>query len=507
MFNNQIRLRFAPSPTGFLHIGSLRTALFTYIIAKKLNGKFILRIEDTDQKREVKGAIDELIKIFDWMNIKFDEGPHIKGNFGPYIQTQRLEIYNKYSQELLKKGGAYYCFCDEETLKKNREEQIKKNLPPRYNKNCRNLKEDEIKKRIINKEFFVIRQKMPIQGTTIVYDELRGNIEFNNENLDDHVLIKSNGIPTYQFANVVDDHLMEITHVTRAEEWISSFPKNVLLYQSFNWEAPKFIHFPIVLNKEGGKLSKRQGDVSVEDYKEKGYLSEALINFCALMGWHPKDENEILNLNQIIDIFEIKDMRVSSAVFDIEKLNWMNGHYIRNKPLDELTKMCLPYLEKAGLIKIINEQKYKILSIEKIIDFNYLKKIIGLEQERMKKLSEIGELVKFFFIDKLDYDLELLKWKKSDLKIILENLKLAKEELEKIQDTEFLKENLEKILINLTKKTGVGELLWPLRVALSGQKFSPGPFEIAEILGKKKCLERIERAIKELQIANLKLQI
>ena len=206
------------------------------------------------------------------MNIKFDEGPHIKGNFGPYIQTQRLEIYNKYSQELLKKGGAYYCFCDEETLKKNREEQIKKNLPPRYNKNCRNLKEDEIKKRIINKEFFVIRQKMPIQGTTIVYDELRGNIEFNNENLDDHVLIKSNGIPTYQFANVVDDHLMEITHVTRAEEWISSFPKNVLLYQSFNWEAPKFIHFPIVLNKEGGKLSKRQGDVSVEDYKEKGYL-------------------------------------------------------------------------------------------------------------------------------------------------------------------------------------------------------------------------------------------
>lgn len=336
---------------------------------------------------------------------------------------------------------------------------------------------------------------MPIKGKIIVHDELRGDIEFNNADLDDHVLIKSNGIPTYQFANVIDDHLMKITHVTRAEEWISSFPKNALLYQSFEWEMPKFIHFPIVLNKEGGKLSKRQGDVAVEDFKEKGYLAEALINFCVLMGWHPKDDNEILSIDQIINLFEIKDMGISSAIFDIEKLNWINGCYIRNKPLDELTEMCIPYLIKDGLIEIIDKQKYKILLTKEIIDFDYLKKIISLEQERMKKISEIGELVKFFFIDKLEYEFELLRWKKNDLKIVLENLKLAKEELEKIQDMEFTKENLEKILIDLTKKTGVGELLWPLRVALTGQKNSPGPFEVAEILGKKRCLQRIKQAI------------
>ncbi|MFH1838228.1 MAG: glutamate--tRNA ligase [Candidatus Kuenenbacteria bacterium] len=495
MDNNQIRIRFAPSPTGFLHIGSLRTVLFSYIIAKKLNGKFILRIEDTDQKREVEGVVNGLINILNWTGIKFDEGPHVGGNFGPYIQTQRLEIYKKYYQELLKKGEAYYCFCDEEKLKLMRNEQMQKKLPPRYNRNCRDLKEDEIKIKINNGESFVIRQKMPLQGKVVVCDELRGEIKFNNADLDDHVLIKSNKIPTYQFANVVDDHLMKITHVTRAEEWISSFPKNALLYKSFGWEMPKFIHFPIVLNKEGGKLSKRQGDVAVEDYKEKGFLPEALINFCALMGWHPKGDNEILNLNQIIDIFEIKDMGISSAVFDVEKLNWINGNYIRTKPLDELTKMCVPYLIKDGLIEK-NENNYKILATNEIINFDYIKKVVGLEQERMKKLSEIGELVNFFFIDKIEYEVELLKWKKVDLKQILENLKLAKKELERIQDIEFIKENLEKILMNLTKETGVGELLWPLRVALTGQKFSPGPFEIAEILGKKKCLERIEQAIK-----------
>jgi len=512
--DNQIRLRFAPSPTGFLHIGSLRTVLFSYLIAKKLNGKFILRIEDTDQKREVEGAIEGLIKILDWVGIKFDEGPCIGGDFGPYIQTQRLEIYNKYLEKLLKTKKAYYCFCAPERLQKMREEQQNKKLPPRYDRKCRDLSEEEVKQKIKAGEKFVIRQKMPLQGEVVVYDELRGEIKFKAEDLEDHVLIKSNGIPTYQFANVVDDHLMKISHVTRADEWISSFPKNALLYQSFGWDMPKFIHFSVVLNKEGGKLSKRQGDVAVEDYKEKGYLSEVLINFCALLGWHLKNakiksmsqvksrdqkskllEEEIFSIEKLIELFEIKDIGKSAGIFDIEKLNWMNGYYIRQMDLDKLTEMCIPYLEKDELIQKIENKKFKILATREVVDFDYFKKVIGLEQERMKKLSEIGELTKFFFIDKLEYETELLRWKKVDMNIILKNLELAKEELEKIQDVNFIKENLEKFLMDLTKKTGVGDLLWPLRVALTGQKFSPGPFEIASILSKKKCFKRIEQAM------------
>jgi nondiscriminating glutamyl-tRNA synthetase len=379
--NNKIRLRFAPSPTGFLHIGSLRTVLFSYLIAKKLNGKFILRIEDTDQKREVEGTIKGLIKILNWVGIKFDEGPilisqkkikdiqnskfkiqNYLGEYGPYIQSERLDIYKKYLEELLKTKKAYHCFCTPERLQKKREEQQSKKLPSRYDKKCRDLSEEEIGQKIKAGEKFVIRQKIPLQGEVIVYDELRGEIKFKAKDLEDHVLIKSNGIPTYQFANVVDDHLMEISHVTRADEWISSFPKNVLLYQSFGWKIPKFIHFPVVLNKEGGKLSKRQGDVSVEDFKEKGYLPEALINFCALMGWHLKKskiknqnvnlEEEIFSMEELIKLFEIKDMRTSPSIFDIEKLNWMNGYYIRKMDLNKLTEMCVPYLIKNKLIKI-----------------------------------------------------------------------------------------------------------------------------------------------------------
>jgi nondiscriminating glutamyl-tRNA synthetase len=378
--NNKIRLRFAPSPTGFLHIGSLRTVLFSYLIAKKLNGKFILRIEDTDQKREVKGAIKGLIKILNWVNIKFDEGPilisqkkikdiqnskfkiqNYLGEYGPYIQSERLDIYKINLEKLLKTKKVYHCFCTPERLQKIREEQQSKKLPSRYDKKCRNLSEEEIRQKIKAGEKFVIRQKMPLQGEVIVYDELRGEIKFKAKDLEDHVLIKSNGIPTYQFANVVDDHLMEISHVTRADEWISSFPKNILLYQSFGWKIPKFIHFPVVLNKEGGKLSKRQGDVSVEDFKEKGYLPEALINFCVLMGWHLKKskiknqnvnlDEEIFSMKELIKLIEIKDMRTSSSIFDIEKLNWMNGYYIRKMNLNKLTEMCVPYLIKNKLIK------------------------------------------------------------------------------------------------------------------------------------------------------------
>jgi len=508
------RVRFAPSPTGYLHIGGLRTALFNYLLAKSKGGILVLRVEDTDQKREVEGAVERLVEILNWVGIEFDEGPEIGGEYGPYIQSQRLDIYKKYADELLKTGKAYRCFCSPERLAAMREEQQRKKLPPRYDRTCRDLSAEEAEKRANNGEKFVIRQKMPLTGEIKAYDELRGEIKFRAEDLDDHILIKSNhrqsgtgGIPTYQFANVVDDHLMEITDVLRGEEWIASFPKNILLYQSFGWKPPKFIHLPLVLDKKGGKLSKRQGDVAVEDFKKKGYLPEALINFCALLGWHPKNDDEILSMERLIKEFDIKDMGTSPAIFDTEKLDYLNGYYIRRKPLEELTELCVPYLIGAGFIEKVQSAKCKAQSDNvkfrnklnnKIISINFIKKIIGLERERMKKLSEIGELTEFFFCDKLRYSAELLAWKKMTVGQAKENLKKIYELLEKIPEKNWTDDSIEEDIMSYlkVKELRVGEYLWPLRVALTGRKASPGPFEVAEALGKKESLKRIKNAIK-----------
>jgi len=487
---SNIRVRFAPSPTGFLHVGSLRTILFNYLIAKKGKGKLILRIEDTDQKREVSGAVEGLIDIIDWLGIKFDEGPHIGGDFGPYIQTQRLDIYKKYVNELLASKKAYYCFCSAERLERMRSDQQAKKLPPRYDRNCRDLTEKEIQERIQKGENFVIRQKMPIGGETKVYDELRGEISFKNQDLEDQVLIKSDGVPTYQFASVIDDHLMEISHILRGEEWISSFPKNALLYQAFDWKIPKFIHMPLSLNKEGGKLSKRQGDVAVEDYRAKGYLPEALMNFSVLQGWHPKNDNEIFNLDELEKEFKIEDMGTSPAIFDIDKLDYFNGYYIRQKSIDELLVLCKPFLKEI-LTAAANESK---------TTDEYIKKVIELEQERLKKLSEISELTEFFFSDELDYESDLLIWKKLSKNDIKENLVELVDRLKDIEEKSWTKINIEKLLIDYikSKEAKVGDYLWPMRVALTGRKASPGPFEVAEVLGKNTSLGRIESGIQKL---------
>ncbi len=488
---SKIRVRFAPSPTGFLHIGSLRMVLFNYLIAKKNNGQLILRIEDTDQKREIEGAVDGLIDILDWLSIDFDEGPHIGGKFGPYVQSQRLDIYKKYSDELLASKKVYRCFCSAERLEKMRASQQAKKMPPRYDRACRDLSDDEIQKKLDKGEEFVIRQKMPIDGEIKVYDELRGDISFKSQDLEDHVLIKSNGIPTYQFANVIDDHLMEISHVLRGDEWLSSFPKNILLYQAFDWQPPKFIHVPLTLNKEGGKLSKRQGDVAVEDYRAKGYLPEALINFSVLQGWHPKGDNELFSLSEIEKEFQFEDMGTSPAVFDIEKLDYFNGYYIRQKSIDELVGLCKPYL-KDILAKISQNMK-------KTDEF--IKKVVALEQERLKRLSEIGEFTNFFFVDKLEYESELLIWKKLTKKEVKNNLEEVSTQLEKISEKEWTRENIEKVLIDYikSKEVKVGDYLWPMRVALTGKKASPGPFEVAEILGKGESLEKIKIGIERLE--------
>ncbi len=496
---DKIRFRFAPSPTGFLHIGSLRTVLFNYLAAKQMGGKLILRIEDTDQKRKVFGAVDSLIKILDWLDINFDEGPHIGGDFGPYVQSERREIYDKYIKKLIEKGGAYYCFCTPERLEKMRKEQAAKKLPPRYDRKCRNLSPEEVEERIKRGEKFVIRQKMPLKGEIIVQDELRGEIKFKASELEDHVLIKSDGMPTYQFANVVDDHLMQISHIIRGEEWIPSLPKNILLYKAFGWDPPKFYHMPLTLNKEGGKLSKRHNDVAVEDYKKQGYLPEALINFSVLLGWHPKNDREIFSCEELIKEFRLEDIGISPAVFDVEKLNYLNGYYIRHKDLDELTRLCLPYLEDVGFIKkddrkIINQFNGKEIS------FDFIKKVVGIEQERMKKLSEISELSEFFFNDNFDYEADLLVWKKMERKDVAPRLQKVYELLNKIPEENWTNDSIEDALVSYIQAVEgrVGEYLWPMRAALSGRKASPPPFDIAEILGKKETLRRIEKAIKKI---------
>jgi len=488
---SNIRVRFAPSPTGFLHIGGLRTALFTYLIGKSLGGKVILRIEDTDKKRTVEGAVEGLIRILEWSGIKFDEGPHVGGEFGPYTQSERQAIYDKYRDILLEKDGGYHCFCTAERLEEMRADQQAKKLPPRYDRCCRDLSKEEVAKRIAAGEKYVIRQKMPLEGEVVVYDELRGEIKFQAKELEDQVLIKTDGVPTYQFANVVDDHTMEISHVTRAEEWIPSFPKNILLYRTFGWEPPKFIHYAVILNKEGGgKLSKRQGDVFVEQYKDKGYLKEALINFCVLQGWHPKGEQEEFSLSELEKEFTIDGISASPAIFDIDKLDYFNGVYIRKMELANLVDICKPYLQT--LIDSTQNPAKK--------SDDFIKKVVQLAQERMKKLSEIAELSDFFFADKLDYPAELLVWKKMTAAEAKENLNLIAELIEKIPEENWTNDSINDAVVTYlqAKELKVGPYLWPMRVALTGKQFSPSPFEVAEVLGKTESLEKIKEAIAKL---------
>ncbi len=482
-----VRTRFAPSPTGYLHIGGLRTALFAYLTAKSQGGSFILRIEDTDQKREVPGAVGKLIEIIDWAGLKFDEGPQIGGSHGPYVQSERLEIYNKFAAELVAKGQAYRCFCTPERLNKMREEQQARKLPPRYDRRCRDIDAQDAAKRAEAGEKFVIRQKMPLRAEVIAHDELRGDIKFQSGELEDHVLIKSDGFPTYQFAVVVDDRLMEITHVIRGEEWIPSFPKNLLLYRSFGWEAPKFVHLPLTLNKTGGKLSKRQGDVSVEDFRAKGYLPEALVNFCALLGWHAKGDKEIFTLDELTHEFDYRSIGTSPAVFDTDKLDYLNGYYIRQKSVAELTESCGPFLR----------ENLKRTSDKSRQSAEYINKVIALEQERLKRLDEIGELTEYFFVDALDYPGELLVWKKMTAGQVKPSLETITELLEKVPEESWTRQSIEDAVVSYLKAKDlkIGEYLWPMRVALTGRAASPGPFEVAEVLGKKLALRRVETAI------------
>jgi len=476
-----VRTRFAPSPTGYLHIGGLRTALYSYLFAKANGGRFALRIEDTDQERLVEDATKKLIETLLIFDIKPDEGPgDLGGDFGPYVQSERLGLYKKFVQELLDKDLAYYCFCSKQRLDEMRADQQAKKLPPRYDGHCRSISRQEAERRIVGGKKATVRMKMPADTEIVFQDLIHGEVKFQSSDVDDQVILKSDGFPTYHLAVVVDDHLMEITHVIRGDEWIASTPKHIVLYQYFGWQPPQFAHVPPIMGTGGKKLSKREGDVSVESFLQKGYLKEALLNFIVLLGWHPGGDVETLSLGEMISQFSLERCQKSGAFFDRDKLDWLNGHYIRQLSAKDLRDKLEPFFG-ADFSKITEQ-------------------MVGLVQERLKYLAEAPELLKLFLSDELNYDVDLLTNQKMKV-----DKDLAKRVLPEVRNLlagldDFLQENIKQQLFALIEKLNLknGQVLWPLRAALTGEPASPGAFEVAAALGKEKCLERIDAAINKL---------
>ena len=480
MDTKTVRTRFAPSPTGYMHIGNLRTALYTYLIAKKNGGTFILRIEDTDQGRYVDGATDLIYRTLKKTGLNWDEGPDIGGPVGPYIQSERMGMFREYAQKLIDNGNAYYCFCDKERLEELRKVQEASHISPMYDRHCRNLSDDEIQKNLADGIPYVIRQKVPFDGTVTFHDEIYGDITVENSTLDDQILIKTDGMPTYNFANVVDDHTMGITHVVRGNEYLSSTPKYNLLYQAFGWEPPIYIHVEHIMKNAQEKLSKRNGDASFEDLIAKGYLTEAVVNYIALLGWAPKGENEIFSLQELIEEFDISGLSKSPAIFDPIKLKAINAEYIRRLPVEKFFEYAKPYIEET--VKRTD------------VDFNVIAEVL---HPRTELFTDIPEQVDF--IDALpEYELELYKNKKmkTDEETSLIALKEVLPVLEGLND--WNTESIHTTLFELIEKMGVknGYVLWPVRVALSGKARTPGgAIEIAEIIGKSDSIARIKKGI------------
>ena len=483
MEEKKVRTRFAPSPTGYMHIGNLRTALYTYLIAKKYHGTFILRIEDTDQNRYVEGAVEIIYDTLRKTGLNWDEGPDIGGPVGPYIQSQRLGMFKKYAEELVKKGHAYYCFCNKERLEELHKIQAASGIPAKYDGHCRNLSKEEVQARLAAGEPYVIRQKCPTEGTTTFHDEVFGDITVENSVLDDQILIKADGMPTYNFANVVDDHTMGITHVIRGNEYLSSTPKYNLLYEAFGWEIPVYIHVAPVMKDANNKLSKRNGDASFEDLIAKGYLHDAVINYIALLGWAPKGENEIFSLEELIQEFDVSGISKSPAIFDPAKLKAINGAYVRKMSKKDFIEQALPYIRQSCKKEDLN-----------------LDLLAELLQPRTEVFTDIPEQIDF--IDTLpDYDIALYTHKKmkTNAETSLAVLKEILPVLENLSDWSL--DSINNAMAELVAKLGVknGYVLWPLRVAVSGKQFTPGGgTEIAELLGKEETLRRIQVGIEKL---------
>ncbi len=480
----EVRTRFAPSPTGYMHVGNLRTALYEYLVAKSQNGKFLLRIEDTDQERYVEGATDVIYDTLKEVGLNWDEGPDIGGPVGPYIQSERMGMYLDYAKQLVESGHAYYCFCDKERLEQVRLLQKASGAAPKYDGHCRNLSKEEVEEKLAAGVPYVIRQKVPQSGTTTFHDEVFGDITVENETLDDQILIKGDGMPTYNFANVIDDHTMGITHVVRGNEYLSSTPKYNLLYEAFGWEIPVYIHVSPVMKTATEKLSKRNGDASYQDLRAKGYLKDAIVNYIALLGWSPKGEQEIFTLEELKKEFDISGISKSPAIFDTEKLNYINGEYIRKLSLEEFTEVATPWIRQTVKREDVD-----------------LSLIASVLQPRTEVLNQIPEQVDF--IDELpDYDLSMYVHKKmkTNEETSLSALEQALSVLEGLED--FSVESIHTALFDLIAKLGVknGYMLWPIRVAVSGKQFTPGGgIEICAILGKEESLKRIRHGIERLK--------
>ncbi len=477
-----VRTRFAPSPTGFLHIGGLRTALFSYLFARRRSGAFVLRIEDTDRTRFVDEALDDIFCSLKWLGIEWDEGPDIGGSFGPYMQSERTGLYQTHAEKLIQSGAAYRCYCTPQRLTVLRKERLNRGLDTGYDRRCRNLTEKQREEHEEKGETSVIRLKVPLGGETFFEDLIRGTIAVKNEALDDLVLLKSDGFPTYHLANVVDDHLMKISHVIRGEEWISSTPRHIILYAAFGWEPPEFAHVPVILAPGGGKLSKRHGATTVREFIGKGYLSEAVLNFIALLGWSLDDKTQLFSMSDLIRDFDITGVNRAAAVFSYEKLDWLNGVYIRSKSPDQLYELVYPYLEKEGIV-----------APEKGKQKEYILRILPLVRERLKLLSDITNHIWFFFDDRFEIrDPNALIPKKLSSHEAVRILQSAIEKLDTVDP--FDDTGIEASLRALVNELGlkVGQVFMTLRVAVTGTKVSPGLFETMRVLGKERVLSRMK---------------
>jgi glutamyl-tRNA synthetase len=478
-----VRVRFAPSPTGFLHVGGLRTALYNYLYARHHGGAFILRVEDTDRSRYVEGAVENLIATLRWAGLEYDEGPDRPGTAGPYIQSERIHLYREHADRLLTEGKAYYAFDTPEELEAMRKEQERMRIPPKYDRRALRLTADEVRSKLEAGEPAVVRMKVPESETIAFEDVIRGRVEFSSDRIDDQVLLKSDGYPTYHLANVVDDHTMGITHIIRGEEWLSSTPKHVLLYRYFGWEPPAFAHLPLLLNPDRSKLSKRQGDVAVEDYRAKGFFPEALVNFVALLGWNPGDERELFSLEELVREFTLERVGKSGAVFNLDKLNWMNTQYVRRTSGGDLLAMLRPALEKAGFA---------------VQSDDYIRRAIDLMRDRVDRVEDFVTFSPYLFADPAAYDDGARKkyWT-GDTPALLRSVMAALETAESFDHAA-----IEEAVRRTAESAGVSasKLIHPLRLAVSGMAIGPGLFELMSLLGRETCLRRIDTALRRFSV-------
>lgn len=480
---SEVRVRFAPSPTGYLHIGGARTALFNWLFARKMGGKLILRIEDTDTERLKEDSVSQILTSLKWLGLNWDEGPEAGGECGPYYQSERRELYSKYAQQLLDEGKAYYCFCTPADLEAEREKQRAAKQPFRYARTCRDLDPEVAKARAAAGEPYSVRIKIPTEGSITVHDLIHGDVTFNMDQFDDFVIVKSNGMPTYNFAVVVDDHLMGMTHVLRAEEHLSNTPKQLLIYEALGFEPPKFGHMPMILAPDRSKLSKRHGATSVEEFRAQGYLPEAIINYLTLLGWGPGDEREIFTLEETVKLFELEQMSKKAAVYDTKKLTWMNGQYLSELPLEKILPEAETFFIKDGLVtkEWLAENK------------EYFAKLVDTVRVRVKTLQEVADASAYFFKDIEAYDEKgVAKHFKPEAAELLEKCIAAME-----ADEVFDLTSTEAIYNKIAADNGLalGKVIHPTRLALTGRTVSPGMFDVMVLLGKEKTLARMRKAV------------